>query len=210
MPVFQLYNKDKMQLLGLWKIDENLHDLMDAIEFNNIEVGEVRNYKSELKQRQWLSSRLLAEAIHPKIGQISYDEIGAPHVPSEFYISLSHSDKMVAVILDQREDVGIDIQYFTKKIDRIKEKFCSQDELMFANEKDELQALHLIWCAKEAIYKKLKNPGIIFSQDMDILPFNCEEKGVLKAKARTKGLNFSLNLKYEIVGDYTLVYTLNT
>ncbi len=144
------------------------------------------------------------------IGRIIYDELGAPYCDNEMKISLSHSDNMVAVILDPVEEVGIDIQHFTKKIDRIKAKFCSEEELKYVEGQDSLQLLHVIWSAKEALYKKLKIPGLIFKENLQIPEFQLSDRGELHAHTILEGEKSVEVLRYEIIEDYTMVFTSNT
>lgn len=172
-----------------------------------IDMGEMRTYRSELKQRQWLSARLLLHDMFPGAGRILYDEIGAPHLDSGRKISISHSDQMVAILLGGGKEVGVDIQHFSNRIGRVKEKFCSAYELEFSKGDQENEVLHVIWCSKEAVYKKLKAPGLIFSTEIAIPKFELSNNDAFNASAKHGGMEIQIPLQYEILGEYTLVYT---
>ena len=73
----------------------------------------------------------------------------------------------------------------------------------------ELEKLHVFWSAKEALYKKFKNPHIFFKDHMYIHPFDLKSEGNLVATFSKDGLEKDIQLKYEIIGDFTLVYTSN-
>ncbi len=113
------------------------------------------------------------------------------------------------VQLDEKADVGIDIQQMTEKILRIKHKFASPIELDYVEDNLSNEMLILIWCAKEALFKRMKIAGLIFKEEIAIEPFEMSNSGVLKARVNHKQIQRDILLNYEILNDYTLVYTIN-
>ena len=56
-----------------------------------------------------------------------------------------------------------------------------------------IRKLTLLWTAKEALYKAIQQPGIIFSQQLLIAPFEWgAENGTAKVFIQDKTLDFSL------------------
>jgi 4'-phosphopantetheinyl transferase EntD len=210
MPLFKSIENIFSSKLGLWLIEEDYQQLYDEVSALSFEIAQLDNFKNELKKCQWLASRLLINSMDKNVKRITYNENGAPFTSSGIYISLSHSKNMVAVILDNSIDVGIDIQVISPKIELIKKKFCTKNELDFVSKNETLQKLHLIWSVKESIYKQVKIPGIIFKEEMEIEPFELKEKGRINARVDKGESRVMMELEYEILGDFTLVYTLNT
>ena len=99
---------------------------------------------------------------------IEYDSKGKPYLNKEKGISISHSNEIVAIGISNELDFGIDIQYKTDKIFKIKNKFLSKNESKFLDKTDDIDFLINIWSAKESIYKALGKEEISFSKDLEI------------------------------------------
>jgi len=210
MSLFKSIEEISTSNIGLWFIEEDYQQLYNKVSGLSFDITQQESFKNELKKRQWLATRCLINAMDTKIERIYYNGNGAPFTSSGKYISLSHSKNMVTVILDNMVDVGIDIQVFSPKIEFIKKKFCSEKELEFTSKSETSEKLHIIWSAKEAIYKQIKAPGIIFKEEIAIEPFELKEKGRIEACVYEGKSRIKINLEYESINDYTLVYTLNT
>ena len=93
------------------------------------------------------------------------DQYGKPFLDgSNQFISFSHSEDLVAVAVSD-VPVGIDIQLGVEKIARISHKFVNSEEASFAN-RDLLTNLHLIWGAKEAVFKAYGRKEVDFRKHM--------------------------------------------
>lgn len=209
MPILRPHIKNSDQIIGLWEIEEDLNELLEEAKKWDYNVEKQRSFKSELKQKQWLAARLLMHSMNPEIERIHYRESGAPWLKEDFYISMSHSHERVALVLNKTNDVGIDIQHFTPKISRIQHKFASDFELNNLGHDKLDEKLILLWCAKETIYKRMKIFGLIFKSQIAVEPFEYNKKGTLKTMVSHENKTYSIPLKYEILDDYTLVYTIN-
>ncbi|MEQ9063360.1 MAG: 4'-phosphopantetheinyl transferase superfamily protein [Vicingaceae bacterium] len=196
--------------LGIWHIEESLPELLSAAGLKGYDIESQVLFKNELKQKQWLAARLLLWSLDQNAGRIYYDENGAPYLNDGTFISMTHSFEKVALILDYRGETGIDLQHLSPKIQRISHKFASERELELCNSTDSIQRLTLIWCAKEAIFKKMKTPGLIFKEEIAVYPStHLTDKGSLTADVLRKGIQSKLKLNYEILDQYILVYCLN-
>lgn len=82
---------------------------------------------------------------------ISYKDSGQPYLKEkpELFLSVSHSKGWFAVMLGS-VPVGVDVQVYSERLKAGQDYFRNDRELGFENDE---QALHLIWCAKEAFYK---------------------------------------------------------
>jgi phosphopantetheinyl transferase (holo-ACP synthase) len=71
--------------------------------------------------------------------------------------------------------VGVDIELITSKIERVKYKFLSADELSFAEHhkpiSEMLSVLTVMWSMKEAVFKWFANGEMDFIKHMQIQPF---------------------------------------
>lgn len=103
---------------------------------------------------------------------VLYRENGQPYLEyyPEFFLSVSHSKGWFAVYVAV-QPVGIDIEVENPRIKEGTSYFVNENEQSFVGD---LQALHLIWGAKEAFYKlkegaisDLKNEVTLISIEPD-------------------------------------------
>ena len=207
MPLFRPITYSKNITLGLWSIEEDYDTLYNKVQSYGFDMSIISPYKSEIKRIQWLAARMLFHELDPQIKKIYYKENGAPYITNGAFISMSHSNKMVSVIIDNQVDTGVDIQFSSHKILNIKEKFASINELNYVKAHDAMIQFGIIWSAKEAVYKRMKIEGLIFSQEIEIEKFDIGQTGLIKAIVNHKEIRMELELKYEILKDYTFVYT---
>lgn len=81
-------------------------------------------------------------------------------------ISISHSHDL-AVAMASSSPCGIDIEQVSQKIERVKERFCQEQELTQLKKwqtakQNHLQLLTMLWCAKESLKKMISPmPGFL-------------------------------------------------
>jgi phosphopantetheinyl transferase (holo-ACP synthase) len=116
---------------------------------------------------------------------IEKDENGKPSI--NIYskkiksISISHNSNMIGVLFSDKKRCGFDIENISERIEKLKEKFCSEKEL---NNWKDLKHLTLIWTFKEAIYKYYSEEKLNFKNEILIL--NIDSRGIAKAKVNLK------------------------
>jgi len=165
---------NKSLICKLWRIEEG-EIIMDP----KTELS-LKDYKLFLKkklqqhQSQFLASRKLISQVDSDL-RVSYkDDI--PFLSDNRNISISHSDNVVTILISENEGIGIDVERINKKVHSIKSKFLNQKEINYLSGYEESRNLTRAWTAKEAIYKALRMPGIIFSENILIEEFNNESK----------------------------------
>lgn len=120
------------------------------------------------------------------------------------HISISHSHDKLAIILNRKENTGIDIEQIRDKVKNIKSKFLSEPELAFAG--DDPDRLITLWAAKEALYKVYGLKEVEFAANLYIEPFTGSEiRGTIKLSHFEK----SYCLAGERVDNYKMVYVLH-
>lgn len=185
--------------LGIWKMDEIPND------FFGEKISSVKNH---IRKKEIYSTELLIKELCGKNSEIFYDENGKPHLKnSTKKISISHSHKYVAAIIEKRFETGIDIQKITPKILKIQKKFLHKKELEFiAKNKNKLEIIHVIWGAKECLYKAHGKGKIIFSENIFVDPFPYKNCRKISAHLILQNEKKSFHLHYEKRDDYMLVY----
>ncbi len=148
---------------------------------------------------------LLSELLNNMPFELYYSPQNKPYLKeSPCHISISHSHNKLAIILNTRENTGIDIELIRDKVLSIQHKFLNPKEKLFAN--NEVDKLITFWAAKEALYKLHGLKGLDFSKDLSVEWLNDSELiGNIESDKPIK----SFKLHSEKVDEYRLVYVLN-
>jgi phosphopantetheinyl transferase len=168
----------------------------------------LQNAGKEKRVLEGLGSRfLLSELLNSKDFELIYDEYNKPYLNgSQYKISISHSHQWLVIAISNAEEIGVDIELVRDKVERIKHKFATDEELEFAGNNHE--KLTYLWAAKEAIYKAYGKKAVDFKDiliDAFDLSRNNTTNGVLHLQNEAR--KFELLLKgYE---KYVLAITLN-
>ncbi len=158
--------------------------------------------KNTLRKKQWLAARHLLHHHHGILQNIAKTPEGKPYCPgTNPFVSLSHSGELIATYSSQIEG-GIDVQSFSEQVVKIKDKFVSQQE----STEDPL-SLHLIWSAKEAMYKSYGLKKLNFKEHLLVVTPEklCTPSGSLVGQIHTHQLKINYQLEYEIWNKYLLV-----
>ena len=139
--------------------------------------------------------------------QLIYDDRGKPHLEGDLrYLSISHSHDRLVIIINEKEETGIDIELLRDKVLKIKHKFLSSSELIDAN--NDVEKLLIYWAAKETLYKIYGLKEVDFIRHLAVEPFMKQTHGKLNGFINLSNFNASFELNYELVDNYALVYAL--
>lgn len=201
MPVFQQKNVSDQTKVGIWHITESIKELTEL--YQNIYSKPIIQSKSETRVKQWISTRLLLKIFFNDV-DINYDQLGKPTLSNGWNISISHSGDYVAISINQKENCGIDIEQISSKVERIKHKFLNDSDLRNVLS---IKHLTLFWASKEALYKYYGKKEVLFIEHLFIESFSPSSNsfyGIIKLN----DFEVKLKMKWEIIEDYILVYTL--
>jgi phosphopantetheinyl transferase len=122
-------------------------------------------------------------------------------------ISFSHTHSKLAVSASESHQPGVDIEHLREKIFRIAPRVFNRDELDFVAQFPVLQAYHILWGAKEAVYKSDGNKGLVFRTDIRVRAFVFDPvKGELDVELKNHSL---YKLRYCFLPDnLVIVYTI--
>lgn len=203
--------------MGIWKTTESWQDMLESFQDKKIDVPDVNRIQSDKRKLEWLAVRLLLKHLSGSEVTIEYNENGAPLLcNSPYNISISHTTGFVAVILTEKPNPGIDIEYHSERAWKLRKKYMSHVELkMFDslhNNADDnkppgyAELATVCWCAKETAYKALKESGVDFIDHLHILPFTLSEKGILSLKETKTSQQKIFYMNYQITEDYIITW----
>ncbi len=203
MPVYKLKNVSSSIMVGIWKITETEGELLNMLTNKGFDESAIYQTQNKQRLKQWLSTRLLLSNFFDN-ASISYDDLGKPHLDNEWFISISHSNEFVAIVLNKKTHCGVDIEKVSEKVSRIKHKFLNPLDLQNVTS---LEQLTLYWGAKEALYKYYGKKEVLFIENLFIENFS-EKKAGFNGRINMPDFEVNLPMVHEKIEDYILVYTL--
>lgn len=194
--------------LGLWQVDETVGDMYERYPWASAYKDELEeNFKSDERKLEFLVVRALlremlktqgcAEERIDKIANIRHNKAGKPLMDG-FHVSVSHTKGFVAVIISRKQEVAVDIEYFSDRVKKVASKFLRKDEKV-----SDLDGLLVHWCAKETMYKLFSEDNLQF-QEMRVKPFdsmsdwNCTIENLKSHK--------TLLVDFELTMEFVLTY----
>ena len=208
MPLSFKFDSDNEIELAIWKITEDASYFHDKLIIHQSEESIIEGL-SHRKLIEWLGSRYLLHLMSGRTKRAIFtkDIHGKPHLEdSNYHVSISHSIDLVAVVASKYL-VGIDIQYFVPKIYRIKHKFVNENELASIPENKNLVALHVIWGAKESLYKAYGKRSLDFKKNILIRGLDLtKDHGEFYGKVIKEDYDKDFIIKFKLFEKFIIVY----
>ena len=194
--------------LGVWQITETEEELLALTSIPSDEMEEISYIKSPSLRKQKLAVRALLDAMFEEKVYLSHHDNGKPYIEnSATNISITHTEKYVAVILNDGDEVGIDCESLDRDFSAVEKKALSEDEIDDLDEDKRNEQLAIYWCAKEAVYKKMSQYNVDFAEQIEIEEFRPRGEGELDATFTGKdGFEEELTLEYMTFDRHVLVW----
>ncbi len=203
MPLLQTIFPNPSTEILVWKITESEDFLRNQIKLKDISEKRLAVMKSELHRRGFLCVRmLLAERGYSDV-DLSYDDLGKPHLPDHKYISITHSHEIAAIAIGDIS-IGIDVEMQREKILKIADKFAGEPFLENASGDDLIKMLTVVWGAKESIFKIVNIEGISFKDHIMVESIDLKSQKN-RANLKVENLPPWFEIFFCEVEDYMLV-----
>ena len=172
------------------------------------EMEEISFIKSESLRKQRLAVRALLNTLFEEKIYLSHHDNGKPYLENNpTNISITHTEKYVAVILHEEEDCGIDIESLDRDFSAVEKKALSEDEIEDLEDEKRNEQLAIYWCAKEAIFKLLSRYNVDFAEQIEVERFRPRGEGELEATFIDKNEDEQeFDLKYMTFDRHVLVW----
>lgn len=207
-----LYSKrtlDNGATIAIWEITESEDDLRTLCSpIPNDELEELEILRSEARRKEKLAVRALLNELYPEKVYLGHHDNGKPYIQNcADEISISHTNRFVAIITRDEEDVGIDIECVNRDFSAVEKKALSEEEIDDLSDKNHNLQLAIYWCAKEAIYKRMSQRRVDFAEQIELEKFTPRRDGELEAVFIHKdGEEEEFELEYEMVEDHVMVW----
>lgn len=211
IPDMALYFKKKLEndaTIAVWEVTETEQELIDLSSTPSDEMEEISYIKSESLRKQRLAVRALLNELFDEKVYLSHHDNGKPYLENmATNISITHTDRFVAVILHDEEEVGIDIESQDRDFSAVEKKALSEEEIEDLDEDRKNEQLAIYWCAKESIFKRVSAFNIDFSEQIEVEHFRPKEDGSLDATfIHDDGYEEEFELEYMTFERYVLVW----
>ena len=199
---------DAHSRLGVWHITETEAELKALSSIPSDELEEISFIKSESLRKQKLAVRALLDAMFDEKVYLSHHDNGKPYIENNATnISITHTDKYVAVILNDLDDVGIDCESLDRDFSAVEKKALSEEEIDDLDDDHRNEQIAIYWCAKEAVYKKMSQYKVDFAEQIEIDAFRVKGEGELEATFINKdGFEEEFDLEYITFDRHVLVW----
>ena len=199
---------NKETVIGVWKIEEDIDTLLSMVEFSPEDRKRYEFFRSNSRKMEFLSVRALLAEMLGNEARIVYNKNNKPFIKDgSHFISITHSNKLTAILLSKTERVGIDLEYMRVNINAFASKFMNKREKVTRRWSDRTYHLYIHWCAKEAIYKICDKEGINIVNDITIEPFVVKESGEIRGIVENERISDRFTLYYSRYDNYTIDWT---
>ena len=209
MPLYLKKELEDKTRIGVWQVTETEEELKALSSVPSDELEEISFIRSESLRRQKLAVRALLDEMFEDNVYLSHHDNGKPYIENSVTnISITHTEKYVAVILNDNDDVGIDIESLARDFSSVEKKALSEDEIDDLEDDEKRNGqLAIYWCAKEAIYKMLGQYDVNFAEQIEVEKFRPKKDGELEATFEDEdGYEEEFDLEYIIFDNHVLVW----
>ena len=206
MPIYRTYKQGDL-LVGIWKVDETIEQLRSMFHQFSIYEESFMRFSAEKRKQEWLAVRVLLKELCGEEKKIAYLPSGKPYLEDgSAFVSFSHTSGYVAVALHPSAEVGVDIEQYGTRVQRVASRFIREDEKVSVDSGDEIYTLLLHWSAKETMFKLMEDEAVDFIKHLHILPFVPEESGTFHACEYRSGQEQVFLIHYDTHPDYVLTF----
>ena len=162
-------------------------------------------FKAAGRRLEWLAVRRLMHQLGIA-SPIAYLPSGKPYLKEdERHISISHTRGYAAVAISGMNPIGLDIEQRTDKVLRVQHKFLSPEERPFLpSGEGNVEALLVIWTAKEAMFKLVDREGIDFADHFHLAPFAVAPAGECTARETFTPERRTFSLRYWVLPEFVM------
>ena len=210
MPIV-LKKEGKDHVLGIWQSLEPFDTLVGQSRLTEAEKSILQNFKSENRRREYLTVRVLVNQLYQFSPlSITYDEKGKPTLGNSLSISISHTQEYVAILLSPMQHVGIDLETIRPAIQKIAHKFVNEKEAKDIPIEHKNEHLHVIWGAKEVLYKIYGKGDVDFRKHMNVDSFQYKNAESVQARFHKKDFDKTFNVHYEKLEERMLAWAISS
>ena len=173
---------DNKAEIAVWHVTETEEELIQLSSVPTDEMEEISLFRNEDHRRQKLAVRALLNEVFEEKRYLNHHDNGKPYLENcATNISITHTNKYVAIIIHDEEELGIDIESLDRNFAAVEQKALSEDEIDDLDDDKKNEQLAIYWCAKEAIFKRMSQNRVNYAEQIEVEKFNLKKEGELEA-----------------------------
>ena len=179
MPYCEPYMPEPDLQILIWHLTEEPQELLAM--WGDAALPE--SYRPDIsakRKKEILAEGLLLRGYFGEDKTLHHYPDGRPYIDGS-HISISHTFAYVVIALHATAQIGIDIESLGFKAVRAAKRFLHPDELRNLSGNGKVEAVHICWSAKEALYKLHSIEGVDFANDIRLAPLGDLPKGSVQA-----------------------------
>ncbi|MCF2487284.1 4'-phosphopantetheinyl transferase superfamily protein [Dyadobacter sp. CY347] len=193
--------------LGLWRMSESWQELKEMVHLPDLALLALEDKKTDRRKQEWLACRILLQEMTHLQPIIIYDEHRKPNIKDRAkQLSMSHSGEYASVYVHDIKPIGIDLQQMKPSISKGADYFLNDAEMQWTDLNDNV-LLHLIWCAKEAVFKYAGDADLDLKKHIITNPFHSNQNGIIEVCIQKENINESVQVHYDAFDDYLIAWT---
>ena len=199
---------DNKAEVSVWQITETEEELKNLCSVPTDEMEEISLIRSEAQRKQKLAVRALLNEVFEEKMYLNHHDNGKPYLENCITnISITHTDRYVAIITHNEDDLGIDIESLDRDFSAVEKKALSEEEIEDLDSGRKNEQLAIYWCAKEAIFKRMSQNRVDFSEQIEVEKISPKGEGELEAPFIHKdGHEEEFDLEYITFDSHILVW----
>lgn len=206
MPLYKVIQVSDRHKVAVWKIDEDVNDLVSALKLSESDKDTFERFKIDRRKKEWLATRILLQKLIGEYPAIVYGSNGKPRLANQkYYIGISHTTNYAAVSVSDNP-TALDIELCTDRVKKVANRFVHKAEESYIRQEQLKQYLTVLWSAKETLYKFYNVYGVIFKEQFKVSPFELKERGELHCEFIFDEKVNEIKLTFDVNHEYTLVY----
>ena len=210
MPI--VYKEDTADYsIGIWQSTETFEELLQIEPLNQADLDKWTLFQSDKRKREWLTVRVLLSKLFPdqKLPIITYDGQGKPSLDISTAISISHTKEYIAIIITSKASAGIDLEGIRESITVLAPKFINEEEEQSLPVENRIEHLHVLWGAKEVLYKLYGRGELDFRANLHVEVFSYNNKGTIIARIKKDELHIKHHINYELWQNMMLAHSVS-
>ena len=199
---------DNKAEIAVWQVTETEDELIRLSSVPTDEMEEISLFRNENQRKQKLAVRALLNEVFEEKMYLNHHDNGKPYLENcVTNISITHTDKYVAIIISDDDELGIDIESLDRNFAPVEEKALSEEEIDDLDDDKKNEQLAIYWCAKEAIFKRMSQNRVNYAEQIEVEKFNLKKEGELEATFIHKDeFEEEFELEYMIFDRHLLVW----
>jgi 4'-phosphopantetheinyl transferase len=209
MPLLETRQLNEHTILGIWTLTESIDDLKQVLP-THVKPDEKLQQSHIRRQKEWLASRILVYELLKEFTsepmQLFCNAHGKPVFEEDkYHISITHSPELIAVLLSDKYEVGIDVELISPKALRVAHKFLTDVE--FEQTGNQIETTCLYWSAKETLYKLYSYKQLIFKENLLLQP--SDSNNMLVGQVKTENFSKLYQVNFERIHHHILTYSID-